>query len=747
MTLFNKRAMSAANSPLPMINHIRSAFFGTALWSGLLLLGACNGPATGESEAPSSVSFRNIQLQYPPSPRDTTVTDTYCGKTVADPYRWLEDDHSEATASWVRNQQRLAKAYFEEIPYRDAFARRLAELWDFPRQGRPEYRGDYYYSFSNNGRQNQDVLTRTASLRDTFQTVLDPNSWSAGGTAAMGEHAYSEDGTLLAYQVSEAGSDWRNILVYDLEKGRALEDTLRWVKFSAIAWHDDGFYYSRYPEPSAESRLSGVNEFHQLYFHRVGQSQAEDELVFADRRHPRRNVRAETDQAERFLVLSVTESTSGNALYFEDLSLKAREGFVPVVEDFEHDYELVGSVADKLLVLTNDGAPRRRLVQISSRRPERDFWEEIIPERSDVLQDVELIGDKLIATYLHDASHRILIFNLAGKELKALKLPSLGTVTGFSPGRRDEAFFGFTSFTQPETVYRLQLSDFSTSIFERPRVAFASSEYETKQVWYESHDGTSVPMFIIHKKGLEPDGETPTLLYGYGGFNISILPRWNLTRLLLIPAVLENGGIAAVANIRGGGEFGAAWHDGGRLENKQNVFDDFQAAAEYLIAQGYTNSEKLGIYGRSNGGLLVGACLTQRPDLYKVAIPAVGVLDMLRYQNFTIGWAWAADYGLSTDSTMCDYLLSYSPLHNVEALRYPATLITTADHDDRVAPAHSFKFGATLQRQQQGEAPIVLRIDENTGHGAGKPVDKRIAEGADVMAFLWYNLQEQTSYR
>jgi len=692
-----------------------------------------------DRSAADASNFEPIAIDYPETFRDTSVRDTYHGITVSDPYRWLEQDRSAATEKWVKQQQRLANRYLQQLPGRQALRERLRSLWNYERYSAPVKAGTYYYFFKNDGLQAQPVLYRQEGLEGAPEAVLDPNTFSKDGTSAIGQHAFSKDGTLLAYQRSEAGSDWQRIFVKDMETGDTFRDTLRWVKFSSISWYRDGFFYSRYPRPRQGGTLSAQNKFHQLYYHRVGTDQVEDELIYADRRHPQRNVYASTTQDERYLVLSVSESTSGNAIYFREL--EARDPvFTPLAESFEHDFELVGSEGDELYFLTNYKAPNWRLIRVKANRPEERYWEEVMPQTEGMLRDVKLVGGKIIAHYLQNAYSALAVYNTDGVMQKRLVLPGMGTVLEME-GRQDadEAFIAYTNFLMPATIYRLDLEEESLMPYKSPEVDFESEYYEVKQVEYDSYDGTTVPMFIIHKKGLRLDGTHPTLLYGYGGFNIPITPVFNRTRYLLFPLMLENGGVCAVANIRGGGEFGTSWHKAGIKHNKQNVFDDFQAAAEYLIAKKYTSAGKLAIHGASNGGLLVGACLTQRPDLYAVALPSVGVLDMLRYHRFTIGWAWASDYGRSDKKEDFDYLYAYSPLHNISEEEYPATLITTADHDDRVVPAHSFKFGASLQRHQQGEAPVLIRIESQAGHGAGKPTEKRIAEGADMLAFLLYN--------
>ncbi|MCO6487355.1 MAG: S9 family peptidase [Phaeodactylibacter sp.] len=708
-------------------------------------LSACN-TDSGKEGVGIMPEFKDIQVQYPGAYRDTAVVDEYFGMKVADPYRWLEDEGSPSTRRWVGQQQSLTENYLKYVPYRDAIRRRLGQLWDYERYSPPIRRGDYYYLFKNDGLQNQDVLFRMAKPDSPLEAVLDPNRFSADGTVSLGEFAFSRDGALLAYQVSEAGSDWRTILVRDLAAGRNLRDTVRWVKFSEVAWFRDGFFYSRYPEPRPGEALTGANEFHQVYYHKVGTPQSEDVLAFADRRYPKRNVHAETTEDERYLVLSVSESTSGNALYFRDLAADDLS-FIPIVEDFGNDFEVIGSDENNLYVLTNYKAPNKRILRISTRQPGARYWQEAVPPAADVLQEAYLFGGKLVVHYLHDASSQLKVFSTEGQEEKTISLPGIGAVLEVA-GRRDspEVFYEFSSLVQPETIYRLDLATFEQEVYKQPESGFDGSDYEIRQVRFQSYDGTEVPMFVVHRKGMRLNGAHPTLLYGYGGFDIPVLPVFNRTRYMLFPVVLENGGVCAVANIRGGGEFGSDWHKAGTKHRKQNVFDDFQAAAEYLIANQYTQPSKLAIHGASNGGLLVGACLVQRPDLYAVALPAVGVLDMLRYQKFTIGWAWAEDYGLSDNKEDFDYLFAYSPLHNITPQKYPATMITTADHDDRVVPAHSFKFGAALQARQEGSAPILIRIESSAGHGAGSPTSKRIEAGADMLAFMLYNMKEGVIY-
>jgi len=708
------------------------------LLATLIILSACENIS---SKGGKEVDFQPIPVNYPQTYQDTSVVDDYFGKTVSDPYRWLENEGSEGVTNWIRAQNRLTFSYLEKIPYRSAFQERLTEVWNYERMQAPFKSGERYYFFKNDGLQNQDVLYAQTTLDAEPEVVLNPNQLSQDGTVALGEIAFSRDGSLLAVQLSEGGSDWRRIRILDVESKQFLPDEIEWVKFSDISWAGAGFFYSRYPEPT-DSTLSEVNEFHQVYYHRVGTNQEEDQLVFADRRNPQRNFYTQSTEDERFLVLNVVESTSSNALYFRDLR-SSNVAFTPIVETFEYDFEVIGNVGEYLLVLTNFQAPKQRLIRINARQPEQGFWEEVIPEGDNVLQTAQLIGGRIVTTYLNEASHQLRIFTINGAELGELPLPGLGTITAIE-GRFDdpEAFFEYTSFTQPVTIYKLDMDALNYVKFRAPKLDFNPEDYVTEQVWFQSYDGTRIPMFVTHQKGLSLDGLNPTLLYGYGGFNVSVLPRFSTSRIPL----LENGGIYAVANIRGGGEFGEAWHQAGTKANKQNVFNDFQAAAEYLTANRYTSAPKLAIEGRSNGGLLVGACITQRPDLYQVAFPGVGVLDMLRYHQFTIGWAWASDYGTSETQEGFDYLISYSPLHNVEPANYPATLVTTADHDDRVVPAHSFKFTSALQANQTGSNPVLIRVETSAGHGAGKPVNKRINEAADMLSFMFYNMKENVIY-
>ncbi len=680
------------------------------------------------------------KMQYPNTFRDNSVIDDYHGTQVADPYRWLEDDNSEETKAWVTEQNTVTFDYLDQIPFRDSLKQRIEKLWNYERFGIPFQEGDYYYYFRNNGLQNQSVLYRVDALdKEDGELVLDPNKFSEDGTSSLGGMSFSDSGQFLAYQVSEGGSDWRTVKVRDVISGDMLEDQLEWIKFSGLSWEGDGFYYSRYPEPSADGELSAKNEYHSVYYHKLGQEQSADELIFVDKENPQRNAFAVTSSDEKFLILSTSESTSGNELYIK--ALDTEDALQKVVEGFDHDYNFIGNEGNVLYFLSNADAPKMQLLSINYNelKAGNTAFDIVIPQGVDVLRSVTLVGGKFFALYMHNASSKISAFDLEGNDLGDVELPGIGTSSRVVGKKKDKiGFISFSSFTEPGKIYSLDTENLSLEVFRSPEVDFNSSEYVTVQKWYKSKDGTSVPMFITHKKGLELDGNNPTLLYGYGGFDIPITPGFSLTRI----PIVEAGGIYAVANIRGGGEFGSEWHKAGTQDQKQNVFDDFIAAAEYLIDSGYTNNTKLAIEGRSNGGLLVGACMTQRPDLYQVAFPGVGVLDMLRYHQFTIGWAWATDYGRSDNPEAFDYLIKYSPLHNVKPNNYPSTMVTTADHDDRVVPAHSFKYISELQHQHTGDNPVLIRIDVSAGHGAGMPTDMRIQQAADMLAFMFWEMKD-----
>ncbi|MDY0344317.1 MAG: prolyl oligopeptidase family serine peptidase [Lentimicrobium sp.] len=700
---------------------------------GCLLFSGCN----------QQTDNNKAKMTYPET-RITDTVDQYFGEAVPDPYRWLEDDNSAETMQWVTEQNKVTDAWMEKVPYRNQLKDRLTGLWNYERYGVPFHKGNYYYFFKNDGIQNQSVLYIQDSLGGEARVFLDPNKLAEDGTTSLSEYKVSHDGKYFAYAISKAGSDWNEIYVMETITGKQLNDKLEWVKFSTIAWREDGFFYSRYDKPSGGSELSVKNEYQKVYFHKIGNPQSADELIYENRNYPLRNYGALTTLDEQFVILVENESTSGNALYVKDLK-NAVKGFVKLVDGFRYDYTVVHNNSNKFMLLTNSGAERYQLVEVDAANPAPANWKTIIPETQNVLTSVEVAGGKLVAQYMVDAHSEMKVFSLDGKLLQTLALPGPGTIAGFN-GNEDEelAFYSFTSFLEPSTVFTYDLKTNTSEVLYKSTLDFDASPYISEQVFYTSKDGTRIPMFIVHRKDIKMDGNNPVYLYGYGGFNISLTPSFSVTRLLF----LEQGGVFAIANLRGGGEYGDAWHRAGTKLQKQNVFDDFIAAAEYLIENKYTKSEKIAIAGGSNGGLLVGACMTQRPDLFGVALPAVGVMDMLRFHKFTIGWAWTDDYGSSEDSVQYRYLKAYSPLHNLKpGTCYPATLITTADHDDRVVPAHSFKFAATLQKAQSCNNPTLIRIETNAGHGAGKPVSKLIEEATDIWGFTMYNLGMNPTFK
>lgn len=695
------------------------------------------GSGTGNDHGAPTAENPVIPVEYPATRKDTTVAENYFGVTVTDPYRWLEDDKSDETKEWVMAQNKVTFGYLEKIPFREKIKERLTELWDYTRYSAPYKEGGYYFFYKNDGLQNQSVLYFQKELKDEAEVLLDPNTFSADGTTSISGFSVSYDGSYAAYSISEGGSDWNTIKVISLPDKKEQADVINWVKFSGISWFKDGFFYSRFPEPKG-SALSSANSNQQVYYHKLGTEQKEDVLVYEDKKNPLHGHYAGVSEDERWLILSSTTGTYGNTIKVKDLSKGMNAPFITIVDDFNNESGIVDNDGDILYMSTNIDAGKYRLVKIDTKNPGRDKWEVVIPESENVMQGISDIGGKWVASYLKDARSNVKVFDHEGKFLYDVALPTDGTVGGFY-GKKDDpqVFYTFTSFAYPPTVFEYDVNTNTSKEFKKPDVKFNPKDYEVKQVFYPSKDGTKIPMFIVHKKGLKLNGNNPTLLYGYGGFDISILPAFSASNVVF----LEKGGVYAVANLRGGGEYGEAWHKAGMLENKQNVFDDFIAAAEYLIREKYTSNKKLAISGRSNGGLLVGACMTQRPDLFRVALPGVGVLDMLRYHKFTIGYAWAVEYGSSEDSAQFSNLIQYSPLHNVkEGVEYPATLITTADHDDRVVPAHSFKFASTLQEKHTGENPVLIRIDTKAGHGAGKSTTMAIEEAADVWAFVMYNL-------
>ncbi|MBD2101183.1 prolyl oligopeptidase family protein [Leptolyngbya sp. FACHB-261] len=671
-----------------------------------------------------------------PQPHTVEQVDDYHGTLVTDPYRWLEDPDSEETKAWVEAENEITFAYLEQIPAREAIKQRLTQLWDYEKYGIPFKQGERYFYFKNDGLQNQSVLYTLTALEAEPTVLLDPNTLSEDGTVALSGLAISEDGKFLAYGLSSSGSDWQEWKVREVETAQDSNDHLKWVKFSGASWTHDGqgFFYSRYDEPDAKTQLEAVNYFQKLFYHQLGTSQAEDVLVYERPDQKEWGFGGDVTEDGRYLIVSVWMGTERkNLLFYKDLS-QANAPVVELINQFEASYGLIDNEGSVFWLRTDLDAPKGRVIAIDITNPDRSHWREIIPEAAETLGGIGLLNNQFIASYLKDAHTQIKIFDLDGSLVREVELPGVGSAGGFGGKRHDtETFYSFTGFTTPTTIYRYDLLKDQSTVFRQPQVDFNPEDFETKQVFYQSKDGTQVPMFITYKKGLKLDGSNPTYLYGYGGFNISLTPSFSVSNLVW----MELGGVYAVSNLRGGGEYGEAWHQSGTKLNKQNVFDDFIAAAEWLIDNQYTSPRKLAIGGGSNGGLLVGACMTQRPDLFGAALPAVGVLDMLRFQKFTIGWAWMSDYGSSENPEEFKALYTYSPLHNLKSgTAYPATLITTADHDDRVVPAHSFKFAAALQAAHAGSAPVLIRIETKAGHGAGKPTAKVIEESADRWAFL-----------
>ena len=680
------------------------------------------------------------QIKYPETKKGDVIDD-YHGIKIADPYRWLEDDHSEETKAWVTEQNKVTFGYLESIPFRDALKKRYTKLFNYPKYGAPFKAGEKYYFFKNDGLQNQSVMYVKDKLDSEAKLFLDPNKLSEDGTKSLSSLSFSEDGKWFAYGISSGGSDWDDFFVMNALSGEKLNDHLKWIKFSGMAWKGEGFYYSRYPQPEG-SELSTKNQFSKVYYHKVGDDQSNDVVVYEDSSKPNRGFYAGTTEDERFLIISFSEGTNNNGWLMKDFS-DPNNMFISIVDDLNNNYSVIDNIGEKLLVLTDYNAPKYRLILVDPKNPARENWKDVIPEKENVLQSIQILGEKLLATYMQDASHHVYLFDLNGNPEGEIVLPSLGTVDFRGKRGDNTAFYTFTSFTYPGTIYKFDVTTKKSELYQQIELDFDFTNYETKQVFYKSTDGTKVPMFIVNKKGLVLNGNNPTFLYAYGGFNISMLPYFSTSRLMW----LENGGVFAMPNIRGGGEYGEDWHKAGMLDKKQTVFDDFIAAAEYLIKEGYTSSEKLACSGASNGGLLIGTVINQRPELFQVALPAVGVMDMLRYHKFTIGHYWAVEYGSSDYADQFKYLYEYSPLHNIkEGLNYPATLVTTADHDDRVVPAHSFKYIATLQEKYSGENPVLIRIETKAGHGAGKPTTKIIEEVADVWSFVFYYLGVKPNY-
>ncbi|MDI9319762.1 MAG: prolyl oligopeptidase family serine peptidase [Phycisphaerales bacterium] len=667
-------------------------------------------------------------------------TDDYFGKKINDPYRWLEDDTSKKTEGWVKEQNAATNQYLSSIPYRDKIKKRLTELWDYPKNSAPQKEDDYFLTYKNDGLQNQSVLFVQKGLDGKPEVLIDPNKLSSDGTVALQATAFSKGQKYFAYAVSASGSDWQEIYILDFDTRTLIKEKLEYVKFTGISWAgDDGFYYSGYERPKSEvTKYSAKTEFQKIFYHKIGTQQANDQLIYQDKEHPLRYVGASLTEDERFLVLGISEGTDGSEIKIKDLNDKSVKNFITLIPGFKTNANVVDNIGDKILVQTNEGAPNYKVILIDPKNLQATP-KVIIPEQTEKLEGINTGGGKLFASYLKNACTQVVQYNTDGTLERHIELPGLGTASGFGSYKQDDYFFyTFTSYVYPPTIFRYDIKTGKSELYKKSEVKFNPDEYETKQVFYPSKDGSKVSMFITHKKGIQLDGTNPTLLYGYGGFNISLTPSFSVANMVF----LENGGVYCVANLRGGGEYGEEWHKGGMLDQKQNVFDDFIAAAEYLIAQKYTAPKRLAIRGGSNGGLLVGACLTQRPELFGVAIPQVGVLDMLRYHKFTVGWGWAVEYGSSDNADQFNYLIRYSPLHHVKkGICYPATLVTTADHDDRVVPAHSFKFAATLQAHQSCDNPVLIRIDSKAGHGAGKPTTKLIDEAADIWSFVFYNMR------
>jgi prolyl oligopeptidase len=694
------------------------------LWTAYLTCSLC------------SAQTMNIKTPTYPQTQKETVNDTYFNTIVPDPYRWLEDDRAENTKAWVIAQNKVTQSYLSQIPYRETIRKRLEILWNYEKFSAPFKEGAYTYFYKNDGLQSQAVLYRQTAGGEP-EVFLDPNKFSKDGTTSLANIGFSKDGSLAAYQLSAGGSDWTNAIVIQSSDKTQIGDTLKDIKFSGIAWKgNEGFYYSSYDKPKDASQLSGITQHHKLYYHKLGTPQNQDQLIFGGEETPRRYIGAYLTEDERYLVITAANSTTGNELYIQDLS-QPNSAIVNIVDNMDNVHAVIDNIGSKLYIYTNLYAPTYRLVTVDAANSHSGNWKDLIPKSKDVLEVSTACG-KLFAHYLKDATTFIQQYDMNGKLEHAVTLPSVGTASGFSAKKEEkEIYYTFTSYTYPPTIFKYNIATGQSDVYKKSGVQFNSELYESKQVFYKSKDGTTIPMIITYKKGTVLNGHNPTLLYAYGGFGVSLTPAFSTSNIVL----LEQGGIYAVPNLRGGGEYGETWHKAGIKTRKQNVFDDFIAAAEYLIKNKYTSKDYLAIAGGSNGGLLVGATITQRPDLCQVAFPAVGVLDMLRYNKFTAGAGWAYDYGTAEESEeMFNYLYHYSPYHALKPVSYPATLVTTADHDDRVVPAHSFKFAAHLQESQQGTAPTLIRIETNAGHGAGRSTAQIIGQETDKWAFMFANM-------
>ena len=679
------------------------------------------------------------QYVYPETKKTDTITD-YHGTKVADPYRWLEDDRSDETKQWVTEQNKVTFDYLDKIPFRAQWLRRLEEISNYPKYSSPSRSHEYFYFSKNDGLQNQSVLYRQKGLTGKPELVLDPNKFSKDGTTGLGAFSLSKDGHFAVVGKTQGGSDWRTFFVMDMKTLQYLPDSLAWVKVSGASWQGNGFFYSRYPSPEKGKELSTKNENHQVYYHKVGTSQDKDMLVYEDSANPQRFHSVFTSEDERYVFLNISDrgkGKDGNALWYYD-SKSGDKTFKPIIKDAdEYDYSFIDEINGRFLMSTNDGALNQKIVSVDPKNSAPANWKTIIAEKPENISSISAAGRKLFVTYLKDVTSRVYVYDYNGKPEREVQLPALGTSGGFEGERNDQfVFYTFTSITFPPAIYRYDIATGKSSIFRKPEVKFNPEEYVTEQVFYPSKDGTKVPMFIVYKKGIQKNGRNPTILYGYGGFNISSNPSFSATRITW----LEQGGIFCIANLRGGSEYGETWHEAGMRLKKQNVFDDFIAAGEFLINKNYTSRDYLAVQGGSNGGLLVGAVINQRPDLFRVAIPQVGVMDMLRFHKFTIGWNWIAEFGSSDNAADFKNLYAYSPIHNIKpGLNYPATMITTADHDDRVVPAHSFKYAATLQENYKGTNPVMIRIDVNSGHGASN-LKKGLETAADIYSFIFSNM-------
>ncbi|MBS1741642.1 MAG: S9 family peptidase [Bacteroidetes bacterium] len=709
-------------------------------FAGVLLLASCNSNKTETAVE----DYKPIAVKYPETKKDTSVHDNYFGTSVADPYRWLENDTSAETGAWVKAENEVTQNYFKQIPFRDAIHKRYETLFNYEKYSAPSKEGKYIYYYKNSGLQNQSVVYRELITGSEPEVFLNPNDFSADGTTSLAGMSFSKDGSMMAYNISEGGSDWQKIIVMDANAKKQVGDTMTDIKFSGASWKDnDGFYYATYDRPKEGSFLQGKTERHILKYHKIGTAQKDDKIIYGADGPAIRYIGAGITEDQKWLVIYASEATYGNALYVKDLT-KPDAPIVAVAADFKNQHGIIDNDDNNFYIQTDRDAPNGKIMVVPVNNPAEANWKPLIDTKAEVLS-ASTAGGFIFCSYLKDAVTKVYQYDHSGKQIREINLPGLGSANGFGSKKDEkELFFSFSSYTVPNSIYKLNIENGTSSLYKQPKVQFKPEEYESKQVFYTSKDGTKVPMIITYKKGIELDGKNPCLLYGYGGFSVSLTPYFSTSSIIL----LENGGIYAVPNIRGGGEYGESWHQQGIKTKKQNVFDDFMAAAQWLVDNKYTSRDKLAIEGGSNGGLLVGACITQQPDMCKVAFPAVGVMDMLRYHKFTAGAGWAYDYGTSEESKeMFEYLYKYSPVHNVKPAAYPATLVTTADHDDRVVPAHSFKFAAQMQANQTGSNPVLIRIETKAGHGAGKSTQQIIDEQTDKWSFMFYNMNIHPDYK